>query len=161
MLARAGISLAAALALLNVDGEKVSDVGFDRLAGFPYTIVDAGTGATPEQIAAARKKDQVPAAVRAFDAKRVAVTGIMLPLQMENGRARKLVLMRDVTTCCYGATPNMNDYVVVVMKGEGVPVTQDIPVVFVGTLHIAETYENGYLTSLYTLDGEKFLGPRK
>ncbi len=136
-------------------------IGFDRLSGFPYTIVDAGTGATTEQIAAAQKNDQLPAAIRALDGRRVAVTGFMLPVQMENGRARKLVLMRDVTTCCYGATPNMNDYVVVTMRGEGIKAVQDIPVVLIGVLHVAQTYENGYLVSLYTLDGEEYLGPRK
>jgi hypothetical protein len=144
-----------------IDGQPVQDLGFEHLSSFPYTIVDCGTGATTEQIDAARKNDQVPAAIRAFDSKRVALTGYMLPLQIENGRAKKLILMRDVTTCCYGATPNMNDYVVVTMKGEGVKAVQDIPVVLVGVLRVGEKYENGYLVSLYELEGEKFLGPKK
>jgi hypothetical protein len=149
------------LALLSVGGEKIPDVGFDRLAGYPFTIVDAGTGASAAEIEAAKKKDPAPPQVRALDGQRVAVTGYMLPLQLENGRVKKLVLMRDVTTCCYGATPNMNDYIVVTMNGEGFTPLQDIPVVLVGRLHVALTYENGYLVSLYTLDGEKYLGPRK
>ena len=142
-------------------GEKVHELGFEHLASFPYTIVDAGTGATSAQIEQARTRDQVPAAVRAFDRVRVTLTGFMLPVQLENGRAKKLILMRDVSTCCYGATPSMNDYVIVTMKGEGVKPVQDIPVVFMGVLHVGERYENGYLVSLYELDAEKFLGPRK
>jgi hypothetical protein len=149
------------LATVAVDGAKIPDVGFDVLAGFPFQIVDAGTGASPSDIAAAQKKDQVPAHIRRLDGTRIAVTGYMLPLQLEQGRARKLVLMRDVMTCCYGATPNMNDYIVVTVKGDGVPPLADIPVVFVGTLHVAATYENGYLVSLYTLETDKYLGPRK
>ena len=143
-----------------VDGEQVKEVGFEHLASFPYTIVDAGTGANADQIAAAAKRPQVPEGVRALDQARVALTGFMLPVQMEGGRARKFILMRDVSTCCYGATPNMNDYVVVTMKDAGVKAVQDVPIVVVGTLHVGERYENGYLVSLYELEGKKLLGPR-
>jgi hypothetical protein len=143
-----------------LEGEHLLEVGFEQLASFPYTIVDAGTGATPAEIEAARKRDQVPATIRALDQKRVAITGFALPLQLENGRAKKLFLMRDVSTCCFGATPNTNDYVVVTMK-EGAKTVADIPIVLVGTLRIGERYEGGYLVSLYELEDAKYLGPRK
>ena len=146
---------------ITVDGEELYPLGFDKLSGFPYTIVDAGTGATPEQIAQARKRDQVPPSLRFYQDKRVVLTGYLMPLQIENGLSRKFVLMKDVNTCCYGATPNMNDYVVVAMKGAGVKAVQDVPVELVGVLRIEEKYEGGYITSLFQLDGEKFLGPRK
>jgi len=146
---------------IKIDGADLLDVGFNVLSAFDYTIVDAGTGATPEQIAQAEKNDQVPSWVRVFDAKRIVLTGYLMPLQVENGLAKKFVMMKDVTTCCYGAVPNMNDYVVVTMKGEGVKAVQDVPVALIGTFHIAQKYENGYVTSLFQLDGEKFLGPKK
>jgi hypothetical protein len=146
---------------ITVGSETALDVGFEHLASFPYVVTDAGTGATPAQIEGARRRDQVPPVVRALDGKRVTLSGYMLPLQMEKGRAKKFVLMRDVSTCCFGATPNMNDYVVVTMKGEGVPAVPDIPTAFLGVLHIGERYEGGYLVSLYDFDAEKSLGPRK
>ena len=70
-------------------------------------------------------------------------------------------MMRDITTCCYGNVPNMNEYVIVTMTGTGVKPIQDIPVVLTGTFRIAEKYENGYLSSIFQMDGEKFLGPKK
>ena len=144
-----------------VDGESVYTLGFEKLSAFPYTIVDAGTGATPEQIAEAQKRDQVPDWIRLYDGKRVALTGYMMPLQVENGRSKKFVMMKDVTTCCYGAVPSMNDYVVVTMKGEGIVGVQDVPVVLVGMFRIEEKYEGGYITALFSMDGEKFLGAKK
>ncbi len=144
-----------------IEGADAYILGFDTLSNFPYTITDAGTGATPEEISTARKRDQVPAWVRFYEGKRVALTGYMLPLQVERGLAKRFIMMRDITTCCYGATPNMNDYAIATMKGDGVTATQDVPVVLVGTLHIEEKYDNGYVTSLYEISGEKFLGPKK
>jgi len=144
-----------------IDGQDVFVVGFDKLSAFDYTIVDAGTGATPDQIEAAKKRDPVPDWIQFYQDKRVLLTGYLMPLQVENGRSKKFVMMKDVTTCCYGAVPNMNDYVVVAMKGEGIAVIQDVPVALVGVLHIEQRYENGYITALYQLSGEKFLGQKK
>jgi hypothetical protein len=147
--------------MTKIDGETLYSIGFDKLSAFPYTIVDAGTGATPEQIADAKKRDQVPDWIRIYHDKRVVLTGYMMPLQVENGRAKKFVMMKDVNTCCYGAVPNMNDYVVVSMKGEGVVAVQDVPVLLIGTMKIEEKYESGYITALLSMEGEKFLGPPK
>jgi hypothetical protein len=144
-----------------IEGENLYVLGFDKLSAFPYTIVDAGTGATPAEIEEARKKDKVPDWIRVYDGKRVALTGYMMPLQIENGRSKKFVMMKDVTTCCYGAVPNMNDYVVVAMKGDGVVNVPDVPVVLVGTFRVEEKYEAGYVTALFSMDGEKFLGAKK
>jgi hypothetical protein len=144
-----------------IDGQEAFSVGFEKLSAFPYTIVDSGTGATPQEIEAARKKDQVPDWIRVYQNKRVALTGYLMPLQVENGLAKKFIMMKDINTCCYGAVPNMNDYVVVSMKGEGVRPVQDVPVELVGILRIEEKYENGYVTSLFQLEGEKFLGAKK
>ena len=129
--------------MTKVDGESLYAVGFDKLSAFSYTIVDSGTGATPEEITEAKKRDQVPAWIRLYHDKRVLLTGYMMPLQVENGRSKKFVMMKDVNTCCYGAVPNMNDYVVVAMKGEGIAAVQDVPVLLVGVLKIEEKYESG------------------
>jgi hypothetical protein len=147
--------------VVTIEGERAYALGFDRLAAFEYTIVDSATGATPEEVEQAKKRDQVPAWIKIYQDKRIALTGYMMPLKVENGLARKLIMMRDITTCCYGNVPNMNEYVVVSMKGEGVKAIQDVPVVLVGVLRIAEKYENGYIVSLFQMDGEKFLGPKK
>ena len=142
---------------IKVNGAELYSLGFDKLAAFEYTIVDAGTGATPEQIAAAEKHDQVPEWIYFYQDKRIVLTGYLMPLQLENGVAKKFILMKDVTTCCYGAVPSMNDYVIVTMKGAGVKAIQDVPVALIGVLHIEQKYENGFVTSLYQMDGEKLI----
>lgn len=147
--------------MVRVAGEELPSVGFDLLAGYPFTIVDAGTGATPAEIEAAKQNDQVPPEVRALHGRRLLLTGYMLPLKIEKGLSKSFILMKDVNTCCYGATPSMNDYIIVTMKGAGVEVTQDVPVQLTGTLSIAQTFDAGYIVSLYTVEGERFLGVRK
>jgi hypothetical protein len=144
-----------------VSGAEAYAIGFEMLSAFPYIIVDAGTGASPEEMKLATARDQVPSWLRVYQAKRIILTGYMLPIQLENGLAKKFFVMRDVTTCCYGKTPNMNDYVVVTMKGNGANIVQDIPVTVVGILNIGEKYEFGYLVSLFEMEGEKFLGRKK
>ncbi|HEX2853516.1 MAG TPA: DUF3299 domain-containing protein [Opitutaceae bacterium] len=146
---------------ISVDGDDVFAVGFDKLAAFEYTIVDAATGATPEEIEKARQRDQVPDWIKLYQDKRVALTGYLMPLQVENGLSKKFIMMRDITTCCFGNVPNMNEYVIVTMKTGGVKPIQDVPVVLVGVFKIEEKYENGYVVALYQMDGEKFLGPKK
>jgi hypothetical protein len=144
-----------------LSGEEVVVLGFETLSSFPYKIVDQGTGATKEEIEQARKQNQIPASIQSYSGTKVALTGYMLPLKMVAGLAQKFVLMKDVNTCCYGATPSLNDYVIVTMKGAGIKVTQDVPVVVIGTLQIAEKYDGGYVVSLYELEGTKFLGEKK
>jgi hypothetical protein len=146
---------------VTVGGEKLLALGFENLSAFPYVIVDCASGATPEQIAAAAKQDQIPSWVHAYDGKRILLTGYMLPTELDEGRAKKFILMKDTNTCCFGATPRMNDYVVCEMVGRGVESIQDIPVQLSGTIHVAEKREDGYVVSLFTMDGEKFLGPKK
>jgi hypothetical protein len=146
---------------ISIDGEEMFAVGFDRLAAFEYTIVDSATGATPEEIEKAKQRDQVPDWIKLYQDKRVALTGYLMPLQVENGLAKKFIMMRDITTCCFGNVPNMNEYVIVTMKSGGVKPIQDVPVVLVGVFKIEEKYENGYVVALYQMDGEKFLGPKK
>ena len=144
-----------------IDGQAVYEVGFEKLAAFPYEIVDAATGATPEEIEAAKADDQVPDWIRVYDRERIALTGYMLPLKVEDGLTTKFIMMRDVSTCCFGNVPNMNEYVIVSMTADGIAPVQDVPVVLIGTFRIEEVYdETGYLTSLFQMDGEKFLGPR-
>jgi hypothetical protein len=144
-----------------VGGSEMFTLGFDKLSSFPYKITDAGTGASSAEIEVAMKVDQVPKWIRFYDNKQVVLTGYLMPLQLENGKAKKFVMMRDINTCCYGAVPNMNDYVVVTMKGAGVENLQDVPVELTGTFRIEQKYEGGYVVSLFVMDGEKFLGAKK
>lgn len=125
-------------------------LGFETLASFPYALPElAASGAETTA-----PKPEIPKAIRNFDGRTVAVTGYMMPLQLEEGLARQFVLVRNLASCCYGVAPNLNEYVLVTM-GKGVRPVMDVPITVIGTLKVGETYEDGFLVGIYQLAGEK------
>ncbi len=128
--------------------QEVLVVGFDKLASYDF--------AAPESEAKAKEAEaQIPARVRAFNEKKVAVTGFMLPVKMDGGLVTEFLLVKDAMMCCYGAMPKVNEWVVVKMVGKGVAPLMDVPITFEGTLSVGQLYEGGYLTGLYLLKGDR------
>ena len=140
-----------------IDGEFQS-VTFDKLASFEYEV--------PEEEYDPDKKpdpkdnpDQIPAEIKAFNKKRVALKGFMLPLKVEDGLITELLVMRDQSMCCYGTVPKINEWVSVRMTGKGVKPIMDQAITIYGLLKVGEIRENGYLVGIYEMDGEKLTGP--
>jgi hypothetical protein len=148
--------LGGAAALHAADATKIDGyerVGFDQLASYAFTPPDADPAkpeAPPPSGAA-----QIPAKIKALDQQKVAVTGFMLPVKMDGGLVKEFLLVKDPMLCCYGVMPKINEWVVVKMVGSGVKPMMDIPITFEGKLHVGEMYDNGYLTGLYLLDGDR------
>jgi hypothetical protein len=130
-------------------------LGFDVLASFPYQLPEASAAGAKETVRA----NQIPASVQAFSGKRAIVSGYMMPLQLEEGKARQFVLVRNQASCCYGVAPNLNEYVLVTMAA-GVRPVMDVPIAVVGTLKVGETFEDGLLVGIYQLEGEKVEEPK-
>lgn len=137
---------------------EYKDVGFDKLAGFEYEV--------PEEEYDPDKKpdpknqpDQIPADVKAFNNKRVALKGFMMPLKVEDGLITEMLIMRDQSACCYGTVPKINEWVSVKMTGKGVKPIMDQTITVYGRLKVGEMRENGYLIGIYEMDGEKITGP--
>lgn len=143
--------------VVNDDGFQV--VGFDQLASFTYTPAETNPPAasTPPPTA----PDQIPAKIKALDATKVMVTGFMLPVKMDQGLVTEFLLVKDQMMCCYGAMPKLNEWVIVKMAGKGVPPLMDIPISYEGKLKVGEMYDNGYLTGIYLLEGEKQAASKK
>ncbi len=145
---------AAATAALTVDAAYPA-LGFDKLSGFNYVVPEyAGTNKP-----AAPNTNQIPAAIKAFDGKSVALKGFMLPLKVEQGKVTEMLLMRDQSMCCFGSVPKINEFVTVKMVGGGTKAVMDQAVTLYGKLRVGEFMENGFLLGIYQLDGEKALGP--
>jgi hypothetical protein len=128
-------------------------LGFDRLSAFKFV--------TPSYDPVADAKappptgdEQIPGTVRGWSGKKAIITGFMLPTKLDNGKATEFLIMANQMACCFGTVPNLNDWVVVRMP-QGVPVVQDIPISFYGTLKVGAMYENGYMTGIYEMDAEK------
>ena len=148
--------LGSALALRAADAPKAGEiekVGFDRLASYNFTPpeADPATPNAPPPSGAA----QIPDRIKALDQHKVAVTGFMLPTKMEGGLVKEFLLVKDPMMCCYGVMPKINEWIVVKMIGTGVKPLMDLPITFEGKLRVGEMYENGYLTGVYLLEGEK------
>ena len=130
-------------------------LGFERLASFDYTVPEY-TGTTPPP---SPDTNQIPTTIKAFDGKKVAVKGFMLPLKVEGGRVTELLLMRDQSMCCFGTVPKINEFVTVKMVGGGTKAVLDQAVTLFGKIKVGEFSENGYLLGIYQLDGDRAEGP--
>lgn len=130
-------------------------LGFDKLASYKFTAPAfdpaADVKATPPG-----GEEQIPAAVKAWNGRKAVVTGFMLPVKMApDGLVTEFLLVKDPMMCCYGVVPNMNEWVVVKMVKGGVKPLMDVPISFYGELKVGALFENGYMTGIYLLNGEK------
>lgn len=135
--------------VLSSNTAEFSVLSFDQLASFPYEVSDTTLTSTN----APNVPDQIPATIKAFHRKSIALQGFMLPLKVEKGLVTEMLIMRDQSMCCYGKVPKMNEWVSVKMTRGGVKPVMDMPVTLKGTLEVGETRENGYLTGIYRMDG--------
>jgi hypothetical protein len=135
------------------DGDGYQKVGFDRLAS--YTFIPPEYDSTTPNAPPPSGAKQIPDRIKALDQQKVAVTGFMLPVKMDAGLVKEFLLVKDPMMCCYGIMPKINEWVVVKMVGRGVKPLMDIPITFEGRLRVGEMYENGYLTGVYLLEGDK------
>lgn len=128
-------------------------LGFDRLAGFKFLPPAFDPVADPKT-PPPTGEEQIPAIVKGWSGHKALVTGFMVPTKLEKGKCTEFILMANQMACCYGGTPNMNDWVIVRMP-QGVAVLMDVPVSFYGTFKVGALFENGYLTGIYELAAEK------
>lgn len=129
-------------------------LGFEVLASFHYAV--PGFDA-PADASAAQAKGQIPESVRKLDAKTIAITGFMLPTKFQDGKVTEFLLMKDQSACCFGAMPRINEWIIVRMGQGGIPPLMDVPLTLGGKLKVGELYEEGYLSAIYQLEGEKLL----
>ena len=148
----------AAAALVPAAKPGFASVGFDVLATFKYEVPEDAP-ASKTNTPAADPDTQIPANVKAFNGKKVAVKGFMLPLKVEGGLVTELLLMRDQSMCCFGTVPKINEWIAVKMGTAGIKPVMDQAVTLYGTIKVGAMRENGYLVGIYQMDGDKVDGP--
>ena len=128
-------------------------LGFEQLASYNFVppTFDPSVDPTAKPPTG---EEQIPAGVKEWNGKKAVVTGFMVPVKMEKGLVTEFLLMRNTMACCYGSMPNMNEWIVVKMK-QGVAPMMDVPISFYGELKVGAMFENGYMTGLYELEGER------
>lgn len=150
----APVAPAAPKPVANAEGFLI--VGFDVLASFDFTPPTYEAAVADGQATPKNKGDaQIPERIKALHAQKVALTGFMLPIKMDQGLVKEFLLVKDPMMCCYGIMPKINEWVIVRMTGKGVAPLMDVPISFEGKLLVGELYDNGYLTGLYLLEAEK------
>jgi hypothetical protein len=148
----------AAAALVPAAKPGFASVGFDVLATFKYEVPEDAP-ASKTNTPAVDPDTQIPANVKAFNGKKVAVKGFMLPLKVEGGLVTELLLMRDQSMCCFGTVPKINEWIAVKMGTAGIKPVMDQAVTLYGTIKVGAMRENGYLVGIYQMDGDKVDGP--
>lgn len=96
--------------------------------------------------------DQIPDKVREFDGKQIEIRGYMMPTELEGKNVRSFILVTSPEVCCYGQTPDINEYIVVRMAGKPALLLENVPIRIVGKLHVGDIYDHGYWTGIYALD---------
>jgi len=128
-------------------------LGFEQLANYNF-IPPAFDPAASPNVKPPTGEEQIPASVKEWNGKKAVITGFMVPVKMEKGLVTEFLLMRNTMACCYGSVHNMNEWVIVKMK-KGVAPLMDVPVQFYGEMKVGAMFENGYMTGLYELEGER------
>jgi len=141
---------------LSPDKDGVFTADFAKLAGFTYIVSD--TPLTNQVPGADVSDKQIPADVKALNAKKVTITGYMMPLKEQGDKSTEFLIMRTQSSCCYGIAPAITELVTVKAAGEGVPTIMDDLVQVEGTLRVGTMREDGYIVGIYQMDDGKFLG---
>jgi hypothetical protein len=126
-------------------------VDFMRLSDFKVEAAAFDPNVKPEAALAAVDQ-QIPAAIKQLNGRRVQVTGFMLPVKMEGQLVSEFLLMRDQMMCCYGVIPRLNDWIVV-RPAKPVRYEPDVPIHFRGKFQVQAMQEQGFITGIYMLEG--------
>jgi hypothetical protein len=97
---------------------------------------------------------ELPLDVKKSHGKRIKATGFINPTTQAR-TLTEFLLVKDRSSCCFGARPQTNHYVEVkLIGGKKINYTTD-PVTVVGTLKIEERFDGDWLLGLYWIeDGE-------
>lgn len=134
-------------------GKEYDLLTFGLLAGYEYRT--PAPEAMPKDATAMPTgfENQIPPAIKELQGRNVAVQGFMIPLELEKGRVKSLVLVRNQMFCCFGSVPMMNEWLHIKMEGDArAPYISDVPLVFYGKFDVGEVFEKGTLMSIYRLD---------
>lgn len=138
---------------VTLEGKQYGSLSYRQLASFDFKITHemAARDADPE-VATKSVLEQIPAEVKAFNGKAVALTGFMVPVDWKGGLVTDSMLLPNRMACCYGIMPRINELVVVHTTGQGFKAVLDVPMSVLGTFHAGAIRVDGYLIGIYQID---------
>ena len=138
---------------------ELPSLGFNQLADYDLALTDELQSNTNRPAwADAKINDMIPAKLRAYDGKKVAVEGFLIPTDFDaQGKMTEFIVSKNQMSCCYGGPTAINEFVAVKVIGPPVKSTADFmdyPVRVKGALHVGAHRENGYLNAVYRMEAE-------
>jgi hypothetical protein len=130
-------------------------VDFEELASFDFIAPD--TQVTNQTGVVDEADKYIPPLIKKWEGKKVLLRGFMLPLKYESDQTTEFLLMRSQASCCFGTSPKITEMAYVKTTGRGVKPLMDVPVTIKGTLHVGVFRDNGFITGIYRMDGEKMI----
>lgn len=130
-------------------------VKFSELGGFPFDLGPELMFSTNSVETAAQTQALVPEAIRRLDGCKLSVRGFVLPVKSDRRRATEFLLLRDRSMCCFGITPQPNQWITVHAAAPGVRFAMDQPMTVCGTLRVGDFRESGHLLGIYEMQADK------
>ena len=138
------------------DREEYVVAGFDLLSGFYFQVPEVSCD-DPKGLEILRS-NEIPEAVRSLDNQKMVIQGYMFPLKSSERRVKEFLILRDHSWCCYGETPEINEWIIVKSETGFKPIL-DVPINFYGKLRVREKFdENRFLVGIYQMDCDA-IGP--
>ncbi len=139
-----------------IETNDPTPLSFTTLSSFMYDIPTGGDSSERPT-----RRDQIPAPIKAFNRKTIAIQGFMVPIDLKNGKTTRFLLVKDQSLCChFGRIPQMNEWISVRMKPNAAAhVIMDQPVTVFGVLEVGELVDHGEILSIYRMEAEDVAGP--
>ena len=95
-----------------------------------------------------------PDRIKRNDGEVVSIVGYMIPLEWKETTVPEFMLVRDLLGCCFGGSPQPDEWISVIMEGKGAEYFPYIPVIVTGTFKIEGIEdEAGYAAGCFHLSG--------
>ena len=102
---------------------------------------------------------ELPSDISELDGELIAIEGFMNPLAFDREGVSQFALVNDPLNCCFGATPAMNHWIDVTLpEGERTAFYSLGPVAVYGRLEVGESFEDGFVISLFRMRADHVLG---
>ena len=109
--------------------------------------------ADSEYIASLSYDTEIPDEVKQIDGKKVAITGFMLPIDVDKGKVQRFLLLKSTMSCCFGVAPRINEVIYVESsKKQKIQTVMDMPITVFGKLSVGQQFrEDLMLIGVYQL----------
>ncbi len=94
-----------------------------------------------------------PEPIQELDGEDITILGYMIPTRWEGAKVQSFMLVGDLLSCCFGGSPQADQWIDVKMADEGTKYLPYMPVIVKGTFGItSEMPESGYFIGVYQME---------